>query len=157
MPLHNRSESGAALMIAMVLIFMISIMGASVMRNSNLEHRMASNSVQSAMVFQAAESAVEKTLNDPTSLVAAFGAVGADCVGDAISWDAQLEGNTIDGLTTESEIRFTRTSLAPGYSPDLIVSLNYITRGSSQIASARAESAVFRSASRIVPAGANCN
>ena len=143
-------------MIAMVLIFMISIMGASVMRNSNLEHRMASNSVQSAMVFQAAESVLEKTLNDPNSLTAAFGSVGADCHGEVIDWNAQLDGNTINGLTTESQIRFTRTSVALGYSPDLVVSLNYVTRGSSQISTARSESAVFRSASRLVPAGADC-
>jgi len=153
---HNRSQRGAALMVAMVLIFMISVMGISVMRNSTLEHRMTSNSIQSAVVFQAAESVVEKTLNDSAALTAAFEAIGTDCGGDVVDWDVNLQGNDVVGLETRAQIRFTRTSLAPGYSSDQFVSLNFETLGASKIPSARAESAIFRGASRVVPIAANC-
>ena len=143
-------------MVALVLIFMISIMGVSVMRNSTLEHRMASNSIQSSVVFQAAESVVEKTLNDEASLTAAFEAIGANCEGNVIDWDVKLEGNNIDGLETSAQIRFTRTALAPGFSSDKFISLYYETLGTSQIASARAESAIIRGARRVVPSGPKC-
>lgn len=156
MPSYKRSQSGAALMVALVLIFMISIMGVSVMRNSNLEHRMASNSIQSSIVFQAAESVVEKTLNDSGALTAAFKAIGTDCEGNTVDWDVSLDGNDIAGLNTTAEIRFTRTALAPGFSSGQFVSLYFVTRGGSEIASARAESAIIRGASRVVPAAANC-
>ena len=156
MQLKNRSQNGAALMVALVLIFMISIMGISVMRNSSLEHRMASNSIQSSIVFQAAESVIEQTLNNPASLTAAYNAIGVDCQGQTIDWESELSGNDIHGLETNAQIRFTRTALAPGYSSDKFVALYFETLGASQIPSARAESAVIRGASRIVPVGPEC-
>ncbi len=152
----NRSQQGAALLVAMVMIFMISIMGVSVMRNSSLEHRMASNSIQSATVFQAAESVVEQTLNDTDALTAAFQATGNNCQGDPIVWNVNLQGNDIHGLQTEAKIRFTRTGLAEGYSSDLATALHFETLGTSKIVSARAESAVIRGASRVVPKGPQC-
>ena len=126
------------------------------MRNSTLEHRMASNSIESALVFQAAESVVEQTLNNPDALAAAFEATGADCRGEIIEWDVTLNGNNVDGLSTKSRIRFTRTSLPAGYSSDDFVSLNYETLGSSEKPSSRAESAIYRGARRTVPIAASC-
>jgi len=153
---YKSTQSGAALMIAMVLIFMISVMGISVMRNSTLEQRMASNSIQSSVVFQAAESVVEETLNNPDALTAAFNAIDANCDGTVVDWDVNLNGNNVDGLQIKSEIRFTRTSLAEGFSSDDFVALNYETRGGSEKPSARAESGIFRGASRVVPIAADC-
>lgn len=152
----KRSQQGAALLVAMVMIFMISIMGVSVMRNSSLEHRMASNSIQAATVFQAAESIVEKTLNDHNAFSAAFKASSGNCDGTAVDWDVHLDGNDIDGLTTSSRIRFTRVGLAENYSSNLVVSLYFETLGTSSIPAANAQGAVIRGASRIVPQGPTC-
>ena len=157
MKTNKRSEQGAALLVAMVMIFMISVMGVSVMRNSSLEHRMASNSIQSATVFQAAESVVEKTLNDNNSLSAAYEATDGNCAGLTVTRDdISLDGNNVDGLVTNSQIRFTRTGLAEGYSSELAVALYFETLGTSSIPSARAQSAVIRGASRVVPKGPVC-
>jgi len=54
---YDKSQRGGALLVAMVMIFMLSIMGISVMRSSTLEHRMAVNAIRTAATFQAAESA----------------------------------------------------------------------------------------------------
>jgi len=148
---HNPYQRGSALMVAMVLIFMISIMGVSVMRNSSLEHRMATNSIQSATVFQAAESVVEMTLNDTNSLTAAFTNVDDNGVGQPTEWDVTLNGNNIPGLTSDATIRFTRLGIAEGWSPELASALYFETLGASTIPAVRAEAAVIRGASRVVP------
>ena len=70
---HNKKkQDGAALMVAMVMIFMLTLMGLASMRNSNLDRRMTSNSVQSAITFQAAESSTELMLNDPENMNSAL-------------------------------------------------------------------------------------
>jgi len=147
----NRTQRGAALLVAMVMVFMISIMGVSVMRNSSLEHRMASNSIQSATVFQAAESVVEVTLNNSNSLVAAFDNLNATGDGLPTPWIVNLDGNDIEGLQTQATIRFTRTGIAENYSTDQASALHFEVLGESSIDSARAQSAIIRGASRIVP------
>jgi len=147
----QRSQKGAALLVAMVLIFMISIMGVSVMRNSSLEHRMASNSIQSATVFQAAESVVEMTLNDTNSLTAAFQNLNAQGQGLPTDWPVDLDGNDLSELETTATIRFTRLGIADNWSPELASALYFETLGESRIDSARAQSAVIRGASRVVP------
>jgi len=148
---YRRSQQGAALLVALVMVFMISVMGISVMRNSSLEHRMASNSIQSAVVFQAAESVVEMTLNDTASLTAAFDNVNDEGVGQPTDRPATLTGNNLEGLETTATIRFTRIGIAEGWSPELASSLYFETLGSSSIPAVRAESAVIRGASRVVP------
>ncbi len=65
-------QRGAALLVAMVMIFMLSIMGVSAMRGSTLERRMASNSIQANTVFQASDSSTEIALNDNSNLQAAW-------------------------------------------------------------------------------------
>ena len=64
----NRSQRGTALVVAMLIIFMLTIMGMSAMRGSSLEHQMATNAVHAAVSFQAAESSTDLVLNDTTKL-----------------------------------------------------------------------------------------
>ncbi len=56
------NQQGAALMVSMVLIFMLTILGISAMRDSTLEGQLASNSVQKEVTFQSAESATDVIL-----------------------------------------------------------------------------------------------
>jgi len=102
-------------------------------------------------VFQAAESVVEITLNDTASLTAAFMNVDENGVGQPTDWPVTLDGNDLPGLDSTSTIRFTRTGIAEGWSPELASALYFETLGSSSIDDVRAESAVIRGASRIVP------
>ena len=57
-----QSQSGAALLVSMVLIFMLSILGIGAMRDATLEGQLASNAVQKEITFQAAESATDTVL-----------------------------------------------------------------------------------------------
>ncbi len=57
-----RHESGAVLMVAMVMIFIISILGISAMRGATLEGQLANNSLQKTITFQSAESSTDMLL-----------------------------------------------------------------------------------------------
>lgn len=54
-----KHQQGAALLVSMVLIFMLTILGVSAMRDSTLEGQLAANSVQKEVSFQSAESATD--------------------------------------------------------------------------------------------------
>ena len=68
----DRHQRGGALLVAMIMIFMISIMGVSVMQSSTLERQMTTNAIQARETFQAAESTTEEALNNPDNLSASF-------------------------------------------------------------------------------------
>jgi len=57
-PSHAKQQ-GAALMVAMVMIFMLTILGISAMRDATLEGQLAANSVHKEVTFQSAESATD--------------------------------------------------------------------------------------------------
>ncbi len=61
-PVPHKRESGSVLMVAMIMIFMLSILGASSMRGASLEGQLASNAVHKEITFQAAESASDAVL-----------------------------------------------------------------------------------------------
>lgn len=61
-------ERGAVLMIAMVMIFVLSIIGISSMRGATLETQLANNAIQKEMTFQSAESATDIILTRENSL-----------------------------------------------------------------------------------------
>ncbi len=62
-------QNGAALLVAMVLIFLLTILGISAMRDSTLETQLAANAVHKEVSFQSAESATDFILSieDPTN------------------------------------------------------------------------------------------
>ncbi len=69
----NRSGSnqqGAALIVAMVLIFLLSVLGLTSMRSSTLETRLVGNALEKDLTFQAADSASEISLDDEDALIA---------------------------------------------------------------------------------------
>lgn len=147
----RRRQSGGALLVAMVMIFMLSIMGASVMRSSTLEKRMTANAIQTSATFQAAESASNLALNDSSNLTASYTAgfnkkivLPIDEVRDDI------------GLESRSVLEWVGTGAAPGYSLGEGTSgfqgLYYVSTGVSAIEAVRSQSTVEQGAYRIVPA-----
>ena len=62
-------QDGAALLVAMVLIFMLSILGIAAMRDSTIEGQLATNSAHKEVSFQSAESASDIILaiEDPAN------------------------------------------------------------------------------------------
>lgn len=55
---HHQTQSGAVLIISLVLLLLLSMIGISVSQNSGTEERMAGNSRDKNLSFQAAESAL---------------------------------------------------------------------------------------------------
>ena len=61
-------QSGAVLMIALVMIFVMSILGVSAMRGATLEGQLATNTLQKEITFQSAESSTDIMLALENSL-----------------------------------------------------------------------------------------
>jgi type II secretory pathway pseudopilin PulG len=142
------SQRGGALLVAMVMIFMLSIMGVSVMRSSTLEKRMAINAIQTAATFQAAESAANLALNRPANLTTAHTAGYLQNVVLPID-----EVHDDIGLASTSTIKWVgTTTMVPGYSIGDFEGLYYIAQGVSAIESVRSQSTVEQGAYRVVPA-----
>lgn len=57
--LTRKNQQGAALMVSMVLIFMLTILGISAMREATLEGQLAANATQKEVTFQSAESVTD--------------------------------------------------------------------------------------------------
>ena len=58
-----RTESGSALIVAMIFLIILTILGISTMSTSRLELKMANNTQLAATAFQMAESGIESTLD----------------------------------------------------------------------------------------------
>lgn len=58
----RRAQGGAALMVALVMVFMLSILGISAMRGATLESQLANNALHKDMTFQAADSTTDVVL-----------------------------------------------------------------------------------------------
>jgi len=55
----KQKQSGAALLVALVLIFMLGILGTASMRDATLENQLAANAAHKEVTFQSAESATD--------------------------------------------------------------------------------------------------
>lgn len=59
-----RRERGVALVAALAILLILTIIGVAAMRTSSLEERMAGNIQDATYAFEAAESALNKALNE---------------------------------------------------------------------------------------------
>lgn len=144
-----RKQAGGALLIALVMIFMLSILGISAMRGSTLERQMATNSIQKQNAFQAAESATEVGLNDARNLTKAFIANGGE-VGDVVEIHESI------GMANWMELRYVGEGIADGFSAgsgsNNFIALRYEVDGFANIDDVRAGSSIRQGAYRVVPA-----
>lgn len=150
------TQNGGALLVAMILIFMLSIMGISSMKGSTLERRMASNSIQTATTFQSAESTSELALNTTGNLDKAISIANFDDVRAGKIFDAAIQKiptnlqQNID-LENEAQIRFVGYGPAIGYS-DSFAAYRFEVRGKATADAIQAEAFVTQGAYRIAPA-----
>jgi len=146
-----KSQRGGALLVAMVMIFMLSIMGISVMRSSTLEHRMAVNAIRTAATFQTAESASNFALNKVENLELAY---EAGLNKGTVLLMADLNREEL-GMQAESRITYVGETLAPGYSMgeggNLFEAIVYVATGESSMPNASTQSSIEQGARRIVP------
>ena len=144
-PSPARAETGAALLVTMIMIFLISLAGVSAMRGATLERRMTTNAIQAKEVFQEAESGTEAALNDTANLTAAF----ADPDGAV---DVELELARPEVIETRARLEYVGGGIAPGYSAGTFEALRFIVSGSSEARSVAASASVQQGAFRVVPA-----
>lgn len=147
-PNGQRLQKGSALLIAMVMIFMLSLMGVSAMRGSTLEKRMTINAIQSSATFQAAESASDLALNQATNLNLAYQ--------QGMNNELVLEIDEVHediGMQSRSMLEYVGDNeLTPGYSTGIVSSVVYVASGVSAIPAVRSQSTVEQGAYRMVPA-----
>ena len=57
-------QQGVALVMALIMLLVVTVLGVSSVRMSNLDTQISGNSIYSSMVFQGAESALGKVISD---------------------------------------------------------------------------------------------
>lgn len=94
-------ERGAALVVSLVLLLVVTILGVTSMRTTTLQERMAGNTRDRHLAFQAGEAALragEQWLRVPGNLDVAD---GHDDLNEPASWDGSGSHGAVDGFTTE--------------------------------------------------------
>ncbi len=108
-----KKQNGAALLVSIVLIFMLSILGIAAMRDATIEQQLASNAIQKEITFQSAESATDVILSIEE-------ASHPNAVESVICKDTLKVGNTdlnqSGGQITEVSIEYGGQSLPTGWS-----------------------------------------
>ena len=148
---RGRDERGAALVVAIIMVFMLSLLGVSAMQGSTVERRMADNAVQTSTSFQVAESGGELLLNDSSNLGRAFGLNG-----EPLAIDVEAGLSLEPGIDATAAIRYVGDGAAPGFSlgqgSSNFMALRYRVDSEGSIDSVRSFSSVTQGAHRVVPA-----
>ena len=151
MPVQSKRQCGSALLIAMLIIFLLTLMGDSAMRSATLETTLISNAIQARDVFQSAESSTEEVLNDSQNLIDAFNSVTGSIV---IDTDIRED----IGLRSQVNLRYVSESNATGVSLNAMQgstsfeALQFVAEGTAKIDSVNANRRIDQGAMRIVPA-----
>ncbi len=160
---HTKKQSvqrGGALLVAMIMVFMLSIMGISAMRGSSLEKRMATNSIQTAITFQGAESTGEEALNDNVNLQNAFeiadiAGIKAGDEDSLLAKEVQVDLKQDIGMVSSAELVYVGQGLAGGFSTGMggqnFVALRFAATGFAEVEAINASAGVIQGADRIVP------
>lgn len=117
-----RGQQGAALIVGLVLLMVLTLLAVSTMRTASLELMMAGNAQLRANAFQLAESGVEAVLGEI--------AAGNIRLQRSPDWQQAIPDRNIDmgplrGRYENAGLRLVGASLAPGSSGDLVTRLHY--------------------------------
>ncbi|MEE9333386.1 MAG: PilX N-terminal domain-containing pilus assembly protein [Granulosicoccaceae bacterium] len=108
LPIKAKQE-GAALMISLIFIFMITVIGITAMKDATLEGQLANNAIQKEMTLQAAEAASNVLFNDEDSLI--------DSVcDDNPLWEPQAQLQQTAEQTTRARVEYSGRANPIGYS-----------------------------------------
>ncbi len=146
-----KNERGIAMLMALVVISLLSLVGISAMRSATLERQLVGNAMQARDVFQAAESANEAALNATETLTDTFNAPDQVLVLDA-------NVRTEIGLRSQSTVRFVGEGNATGASLNAMQGANsfdalrFVAEGVARIDSVHASRRIDQGATRVVPA-----
>lgn len=145
--MQHKKQQGGALMVALVLIFMMSIMGISSMRSATLEKRMATNSVHKSTALQAAESATELAIGNSANLLNALNNPGTEV-------NATVSLNTNTALTIGAKMKYTGKGPSIGDSLGVgsgNIAYRYQATGTSSLSGVNAASEVVQGAYYTAP------
>jgi len=154
--MHARRQSGAALMVAMVLIFMLSILGVSAMRDATLEGQLASNSVQKEITFQSAESATDTVLSIEDALDSR--AVESTICKETPTLLNMNDLSQADSQTTVARVKYGGKSLPTGWTVGVIGGRRFVVTGTSTLPEANTSTTIVQGVVAIgaVEIGADC-
>ena len=102
----NRKQEGAALVVGLLLLLLITFLAVASMNNANVQERMAANSQNVNLAFQAAESAVDDQIQlvmggDTSNLATARSQFGLTTP----AWPTDTYDAGDSDITTNVEIR----------------------------------------------------
>lgn len=86
-----RRQSGAVLIVAMILLVVLTLLGVTAMNTSSLEEKMASNTQEQVHAFQAAETGISQAFNDTS----AYDLDGTCGVSEVVSTDFAGSANDL--------------------------------------------------------------
>jgi len=100
----RKTQQGVALIVALLLLILIAIVGLAAIRGTVIQQRMASNSYDRELAFQAAEAALRVgasniTINTTTSTFMNCGTGGVVCLANPFN-DSNVGASNITTLTT---------------------------------------------------------
>ena len=108
---HFKSQSGAALVVSLLILLVMTVIGISSMQTTNLQEKMASNTREREQAFEAAESALrnaEAFLENNVAVTANFDTDGSDGLYDdsvqelwkTLSWTVGTDAREYSGYTS---------------------------------------------------------
>lgn len=135
-------------MFSMLLIFVMSLIGVSAMRSATLEKRMASNAVQKAYSFQAAETATEARVQELSIFSDAFALQGTAII------EQGAESSDPSAPVSSNSVRYLGEGGATGNSIGLdsgFTALRYEIIGEAELPSVNARSQVVQGGYIVAP------
>jgi len=120
LPLSPKQQNGSALIVSLSILLILTILGVSAMRTTSLEEKMAGNSRDSQVAFEAAEAALRAAEmhidSNNTSAYNDTGATGYFTSINAEAWDTEASWNN----AVSSSYDTYQVALAPRYIIQLI-------------------------------------
>ena len=141
-----QKQQGATLFVALIILVVVTLIGVTAMKNANVEEQMASNLYQKNLTFQASESAVESTINDPTNNLIKL-ALNSNI---PVEQEVQIP---IPNTTATVSYASVGSGLAVGSSANLFSGMRLMITATGQIADLNAKTVTVHGIVRLAPGG----
>ncbi len=106
---RKTNEDGAALLVSMLFIFMITVIGISAMKDATLEGQLANNAIQKELTLQAAEAASNVLFNNENKVVNSI------CEENPV-WEPQVQLQQSSEQVTRARVEYGGRANPVGYS-----------------------------------------
>ncbi len=139
-------QKGAALLVSLVFLIVLTMLGITSMRGANMEEKMAANTMFQNMSFQASESAVDYMLDSISTLTQSINNP------DIATYTIPMAPNgQSTAATSSAQVRYLNQSTAEGYSVDKFMNYQFEIVGTGEVVSANSTSVTSQGVYRIAP------